>query len=197
MPDADKSIGQLRSKVPAPRPHPAAAARQRLTPLAQKVVWLRAEAKALRRERNAAVRDRQDADIAWNELVTGLKQRAFAANERCTAAEARLAPATEELERERAAHAATQEQLAAATAALASLLPAGEGGGGEGGDMLPQNPSEGAQAVREAFDAARERYCSVHAVTKVEAVEPNNAAAAAQLAFDRSPANERLALLQA
>lgn len=82
----------------------------------------------------------------------------------------------------------------------------------DGAEVLVMEPRQGrewaklvkageymsSEAGREAaFDAARERYCSVHAVTKVEAVEPNNAAAAAQLAFDRSPANERLALLQA
>jgi len=54
------------------------------------------------------------------------------------------------------------------------------------------------EAGREAlYEAARERCCSMHSVARMEVAEASGCAAAAQLAYDSSPAKDRLALLQA
>eukprot|EP00038_Savillea_parva_P014825 m.12196 g.12196 ORF g.12196 m.12196 type:complete len:581 (-) comp2919_c0_seq1:22-1764(-) len=99
--DAEKSIEQLREKV----------------------AKLRSDVKALQRERDTAVEEKDESDIAWNELVSKLRLEAFSATEECQRATTALAPVKERADAMEAANKELQMQIETLRAALQSLLP--------------------------------------------------------------------------
>lgn len=125
--DAEKSIDQLRAKV----------------------LRLRNECKAFRQERNLALEDKRDADIAWNELVTSLKKQAHDAAERCAEAESNLAPFSKQLDESRAKQLATEVELRATQDVLTSLYTKYCGTD----DVDALNPSDREAIIRSSIEA--------------------------------------------
>jgi hypothetical protein len=99
--DAEKSIEQMREKVSK----------------------LRAECRALTKERNTAVEEKDESDIAWNELVSKLKLEAFSATEECERATTILAPVQKRCDTLEAANAELACRIDTMQTALESLLP--------------------------------------------------------------------------
>eukprot|EP00041_Stephanoeca_diplocostata_P021938 m.519463 g.519463 ORF g.519463 m.519463 type:complete len:632 (+) comp21945_c0_seq10:161-2056(+) len=91
--------------------------------LREKIKRLQAEIKALKKERNAAVEEKVEADISWNELVTSLKTQNFKALEESEKARTLLRPTEERREAAEKAEAEARRALEEGKKALQSLLP--------------------------------------------------------------------------
>lgn len=91
--------------------------------LKEKVTKLKADCKALKKERNRAIEDKNESDIAWNELVSGLKMEAFTATEECDKAQKALAPVTERCSTLEKSQEELTGQLKAVQIALDTLMP--------------------------------------------------------------------------
>mmetsp|Transcript_4443 Transcript_4443/g.11286 ORF Transcript_4443/g.11286 Transcript_4443/m.11286 type:complete len:583 (-) Transcript_4443:100-1848(-) len=131
--DAEKSIEQLRDKVGR----------------------LRAEVAATKAERDTAMDEKNESDIAWNELVTKLKLEAFAATEECERATKVLAPVQSKCDQLNAAHAELRSRIDATQAALESLLPPALKGT-HGGDISAEQLAKEIRSFNEAQVAAFE-----------------------------------------
>ena len=128
--------------------HDTEASAQQLRVKAQQ---LKLECKTLKKQRDVAIEDKNEADIAWNDLVSKLKLQAYQATEECEEARQKLAPYTEQVGLLQTKLDEAGEELAETQAALKSLQPNSPSVSSSG--SMGIDPMQQAKEVRTGFDA--------------------------------------------